>query len=74
MSRMTLHDAIDAVLESTRVPTSTRDVANLINARRLYVRRSDGGPVEAKQIAARVRLPTYRDRYVIDDEGRISLV
>jgi hypothetical protein len=70
---MHLHDAVDAVLHDERRAMSSRELADEINGRGLYVRPSDGQPLEAKQVAARVRRPQYRDRYCIDAEHRISL-
>ncbi len=52
---------------------SSREVADAINSRGSYVRPSDGQPVEAKQIAARVRRPEHSERYSIDEEFRIRL-
>jgi hypothetical protein len=53
---------------------SSRELADAINRAGLYVRPSDAAPLQAKQVAARVRQRKYRDRYRIDDEHRISLV
>ena len=53
---------------------SSRELAEEINRRTLYVRPSDGEPLKATQIAARVRRRTYRDRYKIDADHRISLM
>jgi len=63
---MTLHEAIDVVLREVGRPLSSRELANEINRRGLYIRPSDGEPVEASQVAARVRRLTYRSRYEID--------
>jgi hypothetical protein len=52
---------------------SSRELADEINRRGLYLRPSDGQQLQAKQVAARVRRSTYRDRYAIDSEYRISL-
>lgn len=73
LRRMELHDAIDAVLRDERRAMSSREFAEEVNRRGLYVRRSDGQPLEANQVAARVRRPTYRGRYRIDSSYRISL-
>lgn len=70
--RMELHEAIDEVLRTFGRAMSSRELADEINHRQLYMR-GDGQPVEAKQIAARVRRPTYRGRYVIDADYRISI-
>ena len=68
---MYLHEAIDQVLREARQPMSSREVADAINARGLY-QRSDGQPLGASQIAARVRRPEYRDRYRIDPDHNIG--
>jgi hypothetical protein len=70
---MELHEAIDRVLREAGRAMSSRELADEINRRGLYVRPSDGRPLEAKQVAARVRRQTYRRRYDIDAEHRISL-
>lgn len=69
---MTLHAAIDLVLRETGRPLSSRELADEINRRRFYVRPSDGKPVRANQVAARVRRPTYRSRYRIDNDYRLT--
>src|ERR1039458_4100671 len=70
---MWLHEAIDEVLRDERRAMSSRELADEINRRGLYVRASDGRLVEARQVAARVRRGTYKDRYKIDTRYRISL-
>lgn len=62
---MYLHEAIATVLREAdgREATSTA-IANVINSRRLYVRQSDGQPVRASQVAARVRRSTYSDLFI----------
>jgi hypothetical protein len=52
---------------------SSRELADEINRRGLYQRPSDGEPLNATQVAARVRRRTYRDRYEIDAQHRVSL-
>jgi hypothetical protein len=69
---MTLHGAIDAVLREAGRPLSSRELADEINRQGLYVRPSDGKPLQANQVAARVRRPTYRNRYRIDNAYRIA--
>lgn len=62
-----LHEAIVEVL--SEVPTkglTSSEIAAAINERASYVRPSDGMPLEAKQIAARVRRPTYRGLFEVD--------
>jgi hypothetical protein len=64
---LTLHQAIELVLRGTprRAATSTA-IATEINARGLYVRPSDGGPVSASQVAARARTKNYRQLFETD--------
>lgn len=50
---MTLHEAIEMILQETGRPMSTREIADVVNKRNLYTRR-DGLPISASQIAARV--------------------
>ena len=71
---MKLHEAIDQVLSEAGRAMSSRELADEINRRGLYTRPSDGEPLQAKQVAARVRRRTYRERYRIDETHRISLV
>ena len=70
---MPLHEAIDKILRESKRPMSSRELADEINSRGLYIRPSDGEPLQAKQVAARVRGRTYRDQYRIDGDHRISL-
>lgn len=59
---MTLHEAIQALLEETQRPMSTTEIANEINARGSYTKR-DGSPVTAFQIHGRTRnYPQYFER------------
>jgi hypothetical protein len=67
---MKLHEAIDAVL-AERPGRTYRELADAIKARGLYLKASDGLPAEAKQINARVKTARYRDRYRVDDDGRV---
>jgi ribosomal protein S21 len=69
---MHLHEAIDKVLRENKRPMSSRELADEINARGLYIRPSDGRPPQATQVGARVRHRTYRDQYRIDADHRIS--
>jgi 5-methylcytosine-specific restriction protein A len=70
---MELHEAINAVLKDRPSGMTSRELADEINRRDLYVRPSDGRPVAAGQISARVGNKTYSDRYHKDQHGRISL-
>lgn len=66
---MTLHAAIEQVLKDTRRPMSAREIADIVNQRRLYERK-DRTPVPANQISARVA--RYSALFVRTDAG-ISL-
>lgn len=69
MAADTLHEAIHIVLrDGSMLP---RDIADRINERRLWIRPSDGRPVEAKQISARVRTRSYRDQFMIAADGSV---
>jgi hypothetical protein len=68
---MKLNEAIDPVLDEASVPFGFRragqsDQPGATDAR------LDGTPVEAEQIGARVRRPTYRKRNMIDQQHRIQ--
>lgn len=67
---MTLHEAIEKILQETGRPMSTREIADIVNKRNLYTRR-DGHPVSASQIAARVG--NYENLFV-KQLGKIKLV
>jgi len=50
---MTLHEAMEEVLSShNRMPMAAKDIARIINERKLY-ERGDGEPVPSSQISAR---------------------
>ena len=67
---MTLHEAIEQVLQSNGKPMSTSEIAKIINQQQLYVRR-DNVAIKATQIAARVgNYPNIFTR----DNGKINLV
>jgi hypothetical protein len=68
---MDLHDAIAEVLARNGSPMSYREVADALNATRLYVK-GDGGRITEDQIRARVSKPQYAGRFVRTD-GRLSL-
>jgi|APSaa5957512535_1039671.scaffolds.fasta_scaffold28646_2 hypothetical protein len=51
---MTLHEAIEQVIRKAGRPLSSREICDLVNSQRLYVR-EDGKPVPTSQIGARVR-------------------
>lgn len=67
---MTLHEAIEQVLQTTGRPMSTSEIAEIINYELHYIRR-DNEPIQATQIAARVgNYPNLFTR----DNGKIKLV
>ena len=68
---MTLHEAIVKVLTDVGHALSAGAIAAEINERGLYNRR-DRAPVPPNQIAARVRVKAYADRFVVVD-GLIDL-
>src|SRR4029077_2880524 len=70
---MQLHEALYQVIADKKRAMSSGELVDEINRRGLYLRRTDSEPLEAKQVAARVRGRIYRDRYRIDEEHRISL-
>jgi hypothetical protein len=49
-----LHDAIRTVLAEASTPMDSSDLAQLVNRRRLYVRK-DKEPVPARQVSARAK-------------------
>ena len=55
---MPLHEAIDKILRESKRPMSSRELADEINARGLYIRPSDGEPLQAKQVAESDAGPT----------------
>ena len=50
---MTLHEAISFVLKQENRPMTAREIADIINSKKLYIRR-DNNPVPTSQIHARV--------------------
>lgn len=68
---MTLHEAIIEVLRSNKAPMKSRDIADAINAAKLYVR-GDNGPIPSRQISARVN--NYPQLFSKTNDGRIELV
>ena|SRR5690554_784735 len=67
---MTLHEAIEMILQETGRPMSTREIADVVNKRTLYTRR-DGLPVPASQISARIG--NYENLFS-KEQGKIKLV
>jgi len=68
--QMTLHRAIEIVLQENGIPMTTREIADRINHRKLYVR-GDKQPVPTSQIGARVN--NYPDLFM-KENGKIKLV
>ncbi|MBQ0085809.1 MAG: winged helix-turn-helix domain-containing protein [Prevotella sp.] len=66
---MYLHEAIEQVLKANGHPMTSREIANAINAKKLYAR-GDGQQIPASQISARVN--NHPDLYVKID-GKIIL-
>lgn len=67
---MTLHEAIERVLQDTGVAMTSSEIADEINTRELYSRR-DGIPVTPSQISARSNNYT---KIFTRDSGKIKLV
>lgn len=66
---MTLHEAMIEVLRENGAPMTSREIADVINARELY-RRKDGRPLPAGQVSARAR---HYDRLFIRTSSGINL-
>lgn len=67
---MTLHEAIEQVLQTNGKPMSTGEIAEIINNKQLYIRK-DNMPIQAAQIAARIgNYPNLFTRY----NGKINLI
>lgn len=66
---MTLHEAIEQVLQTNGKPMSTSEIAEMINNKQLYLRK-DNIPIQATQIAARVS--NYPNLFTRDN-GKINL-
>ena len=66
---MTLHEAIEQVLQTNGKPMSTNEIAEIINSKQLYIRK-DNMPIQATQIAARVG--NYPNLFT-SDSGKINL-
>ena len=54
MTRLKLHEAIEKVIKEVGRPLTFTEIAKQVNAQQLYSR-SDGAPVPASQISARVK-------------------
>jgi signal transduction histidine kinase len=67
---MTLHEAIEQVLQNAEKPLLSRDIADTINSHKLY-RRKDGLPVSASQVTTRAN--NYSKLFT-KESGKIKLV
>lgn len=67
---MTLHEAIELILQGTDKAMTTREIADIINKKGLYMRR-DNLPVSAAQVSARTN--NYKEIFV-SELGKIKLV
>lgn len=67
---MTLHEAIELVLQKAQIPMSASEIAEVINFEKLYSRK-DNLPVSATQINARVN--NYNNLFT-KEAGKIKLV
>ncbi len=67
---MTLHEAIEIILQESGEAMTATVIADAVNQRKLYARK-DGLPVSAAQIASRIE--NYR-KIFIKENGRIKLV
>jgi len=61
---MKLHEAIDRVLQSSKRPMKTREIADVINQRNLY-QRADRKPLPSSQVGARAK--NYPDLFFKSD-------
>jgi signal transduction histidine kinase len=67
---MTLHQAIEQVLQNAKKPLLSRDIADIINNQKLY-KRKDGLPVSASQVTTRAN--NYSKLFT-KEAGKIKLV
>lgn len=67
---MTLHEAIESILQETGQPMTSSEIAEIINKRNLYTRK-DNLPVSASQIMARVG--NY-EKLFSKESGKIKLI
>ncbi|WP_282087958.1 N-6 DNA methylase [Aquimarina algiphila] len=67
---MTLHEAIEQVLQNAEKPLFSKDIADIINNQKLYIRK-DGLPVSASQITTRAN--NYSKLFT-RETGKIKLV
>ena len=67
---MTLHEAIELILQNARTPMTSREIADKINTDELYMRK-DGLPVSASQVSTRTN--NY-NKIFTKEFGKIKLV
>jgi signal transduction histidine kinase len=67
---MTLHEAIEQVLQNAEKPLFSKDIADIINDQKLY-KRKDGLPVSASQVTTRAN--NYSKLFT-RESGKIKLV
>ena len=67
---MTLHEAIEQVLQNAEKPLQSRDIADIINNLKLY-KRKDGLPVSASQVTTRANNYT---KLFTRETGKVKLV
>lgn len=67
---MTLHEAIEQILQNAEKPLFSRDIADIINNQKLYMRK-DGLPVSASQVTTRANNYT---KLFTREAGKIKLV
>lgn len=67
---MTLHEAIEMILQEVGKPMTSRALADIVNERNLY-RRKDGLPVSASQVITRVG--NY-DKIFVKENGKVKLL
>lgn len=67
---MTLHEAIEQVLQNVEKPLLSREIAEIINSEELY-KRNDGLPVSASQVTTRA---SNYSKLFTKESGKIKLV
>lgn len=67
---MTLHEAIERILQEEGIPMTSSKLADMVNERNLY-KRQDGLPVSASQVTSRVN--NY-NKIFIKENGEVKLV
>ncbi len=67
---MKLHEAIIEVLNDNKSGLTTKQIADKINQKKLYIR-GDEEPVPSSQISARINRPSYM--YLFERDVRVKL-